>query len=119
MVRGGREFPPFRGLAQGEVSNDGSLRPHPVWQGWSPVLDARLDLELPPGVGVKPRPAMIATSQIGDYAMRSEEIAGRLVLERHLAITMDLVPAARWAEASALLRAIYRGDNAPLLLTAR
>ena len=51
--------------------------------------------------------------------MAATETAGRLVLERHLAIHMESIPAARWSEARALLQTIYRGDNAPLLLKAR
>jgi len=110
--------PPFP-LLRREPPVADTTRTAALWLGWSPVLDARLDAELPAGFGVTPQPAIAADGPIGDYTMRAEETAGRLVLERHLAIHMDLVPAERWGEARALLQTIYRGDNAALLLRAR
>jgi hypothetical protein len=110
--------PPFPMLRHTPPPAD-STRTIAVWMGWSPVLDARLDVELPAGYGARPQAAMSATGPIGDYKLSAEETSGRLVIERHLAIHMESVPAARWNEARALLQTIYRGDNAPVLLKAR
>ena len=110
--------PPFPLLRREPPAAD-TTRASALWLGWSPVLDARLDTELPAGLGVMPQPAIALAGPIGDYTMRAEETAGRLVLERHLAMHMDVVPAERWGEARALLQTVYRGDNAALLLRAR
>ena len=94
-----------------------SARTLPLWMGWSPALDARLEVELPKGYAVAPRQMPPAVQgPIGDYGVSAVEKDGRLVLERHLTIHEDYVPAARWSEAQQLLHAIYRGDNSPILL---
>jgi len=111
--------PPFPLLRRDPPPAD-STRTLPLWMGWSPALDARLEVELPAGYAVAPRKSPQAVrGPIGDYGVSAEEKAGRLVLERHLAFHEDNVPAARWTEAQQLLQAIYRGDNSPVLLKPR
>jgi len=108
--------PPFP-LARHDPPPADSARTLPLWMGWSPALDARLEVELPKGYAVAPRQMPPAVQgPIGDYGVSAVEKDGRLVLERHLTIHEDYVPAARWSEAQQLLHAIYRGDNSPILL---
>ena len=108
--------PPFPLVRRDPPPSD-TTRTLPYWIGWSPALETRLELELPQGYAVAPRQALPAVrGPIGDYGVTTEEKGGRLVVERHLAIHEAAIPAARWAEAQPLLRAIYRGDNSPVLL---
>ncbi len=93
-----------------------STRVLPVWLDWVPVVEERLEIVVPAGMHALELPQVACSNAVGEYRLSSQQSEGRVVLERRLAIHQNLVPPERWAEARALLREVYRGDNATLVL---
>jgi uncharacterized protein DUF3857/transglutaminase superfamily protein len=118
--RAGRSWlvtPPFPLLRREPPPGDSS-RVEPYWMGWSPAIEARLDVELPSGLAMAPQAATTWSGAAGDYRLSWQQAERRLVLERRSDFRMDEVPAAQWADARGLLQAMYTGDNAPVILKA-
>jgi hypothetical protein len=108
--------PRFDAGAGAAPPND-TTRTLPIELGSPGRFEEEWQVELPPGFTCERRAPIECHGPAGDYVARIEPGPARLTVTRRLELRAGELPASEFAQAKALLKAMYAGDRASVLLT--
>ena len=110
-------FAPRFDAGHGTAPPNDSTRTLPIVFGDPGRFEEEWQVELPPGFTCEQRAPIEWRGPAGDYLARIEPAPARFRMTRRLDLRIGEVPATEFNQAKSLLKAVYAGDRASVVLT--